>query len=212
MQEYHIDTTVSGRFLVEPSSCKPSPLLVGFHGYGQTAEDEIALLRQIPGSCDWLCCSIEALHPFYNAKGNLGACWMTSRERERCICENVRYADAVIKCVKISYAVSEVLVFQGFSQGTAMACRAALLGGHRASGVMLLGGDIPPELEVSGGIGRVHLARGSIDRFYPQEQYERDAVRLLDAAVTFDSCLYKGSHWANEEYFKAAGEFLRSFF
>ena len=38
------------------------------------------------------------------------------------------------------------LVFLGFSQGTAMAYRAALLGAHRPNGVIALGGDIPPEL------------------------------------------------------------------
>ena len=208
-QEYAIQTSVSGRYLLQLSSHSgTAPLFVGFHGYGQTAEDELALLRGIPGSEQCLCCSIEALHPFYTPRGEPGASWMTSRQRELRITENVHYVDAVIKRVRESGFVGDTLCFHGFSQGCAMACRAALLGSYRASGLMLLGGDIPPELSVNEGVGRVHLARGNGDRFYSQEKFEHDCARIRDTGLPVAATLFRGDHRANEEYFNAAGKFL----
>lgn len=209
MQEYAIQTPVSGRYLVRLPLCSgPAPILAGFHGYGQTAEDELALILDIPGSEKWLCCSIEALHPFYNPKGFSGASWMTSRQRELRIEENVRYVDTVIVRLRESYPVSSTLIFHGFSQGAGMAIRAAILGRHRTRGVMLLGGDIPPGISLSGWTGRVHIARGSRDPFYPQERFEQDIARLHDAGVPSVFCGFTGGHGGEDEYFRSAGEFL----
>jgi predicted esterase len=211
MQEYAFQTAVKGRYLLRSPSCAgPAPLLVGFHGYGQIAEDELALLSAIPGSDRWLCCSIEALHSFYTPQGTAGTSWMTSRHREQRIEENVRYVNGVIECVREHHSVSDQLVFHGFSQGVAMACRAAVLGRFRPFGLMILGGDIPPELELSGRLTRVHLARGNRDRIYSQEQYERDSATLHHAGVPFSTTLFSGGHRADEEYLAAAGEFLSS--
>ena len=209
MQEYTIQTSVRGRYLLQrPSHSGPAPLFVGFHGYGQTAEYELSLLSTIPGSGRWLCCSIEALHPVYIPTGDSGASWMTSRHREQRITENVLYVDAVIKRVRESGAVNDTLCFHGFSQGCGMACRAALLGSYRSTGLMLLGGDIPPELSVNGSVGRVHLARGNGDRFYTQEQFEHDSARIREGDLPFSATHFRGEHGANEEYFNAAGLFL----
>jgi predicted esterase len=145
MQEHRIETSVQGRYLVrKPSGGGQVPLLAGFHGYGQTAEDELALLGSIRGSDRWLLCSIEALHPFYNTRGEAGSCWMTSRDRELRIAENIRFVDAVLDRIRASCPAGGPLVLHGFSQGAGMACRAALLGRHPSSALMLLGGDIPP--------------------------------------------------------------------
>ena len=209
IRECTIRTSVSGRYLLQqPLHSAPAPLFVGFHGYGQTAEDELTLLSAISGSEQWICCSIEALHPVYNSKGDMGASWMTSRHREQRITENVNYVDAVIKLVRESGSVSETLCYHGFSQGCGMACRAALLGSYRASGLMILGGDIPPELSVNGGVCRVHLARGNGDHFYSQEKFEHDCARIREAGLPFTATLFSGEHRANEEYFHAVGEFL----
>ncbi len=209
MQEGIIQSSLSGRYLLRPpSDSGAAPLLAGFHGYGQTAEDEFNLLCSIPGAERWFCCSIEALHYIDTPAGIHGASWMTTRDRDQHIEENVRYVDAVIERIRVLYPVNDTLCFHGFSQGTGMACRAALLGRHRAEHVMLLGGDIPPELAVNDHIGRVHLARGNRDRLYSQERYECDIARLQDSGIAFVTSEFTGGHRANEAYFKAAGGFL----
>ncbi len=198
-----------GKYLLRlPAHSGPAPLLAGFHGYGQTAEDEFNLLCSIPGAERWFCCSIQALHSVYTQAGNPGASWMTSRDREQHIEENVCYVDAVIERLRSLYCVNDTLGFHGFSQGTGMACRAALLGRHRAGHIMLLGGDIPPELSVTDRMGRVHLARGCRDRLYSRERYERDSARLQEGGIAFVASDFIGSHRANEAYFNAAGAFL----
>ena len=76
-------TTVHGRYIIQNLKIKvPCPLLIGFHGYGETAEKQMKMMQKIPGINSWLCCSIQALHLFYNSKGDIGASWMTSQDRE----------------------------------------------------------------------------------------------------------------------------------
>jgi len=208
MQAYTFQTQISGRYLLRlPESSGPAPLLVGFHGYGQQAEDALAQLSAIPGTSEWLCCAIEALHSFYLPDGSAGASWMTGKNREQRIAENVQYVDGVIGRIKEMHELQERLVFYGFSQGAAMAWRAALLGRHRASALMVLGGDIPPELQLVGTF-RVHLARGNRDRLYTGEEFERDKAKLRHADLPFSALLFNGGHRAGEEYFAAAGKFL----
>jgi predicted esterase len=209
MQEFSFQTSVNGRYLLQPpSGSLPAPLLVGFHGYGQRAEDELALLCSIPGSGQWLCCAVEALHSFYIQRGSVGASWMTSRHRELRIEENLRYVNGVIASIRERYPVNNQIVFHGFSQGVAMACRAALLGSYTASALMLLGGDIPPGLDFSGSLLSVHLARGNRDSIYGIEKYEGDMATLRAAGVPVSATLFSGAHEAAEEYLVAAGNFL----
>lgn len=209
MQEHHLETTVSGRYLVEsPDAGGPFPLLAGFHGYGQTAEDELELLRNITGSDGWIRLSIEALHSFINAKGQPGASWMTRCDRELRIAENVRYVDAVIERVMAEQPVDGRLVLHGFSQGAGMACRTVVLGCHPVVGVMLLGGDIPPEIDDCSRMRAVHIGRGDRDRFYPQKRFEADFARLREAGVDTMENPYRGAHGPTAEYFDDAGRFL----
>jgi predicted esterase len=209
MNEHHLETTVSGRSLVElPESDGPFPLLAGFHGYGQQAEDELALLRKIPGSERFARCSIEALHPFMNSKGQPGASWMTRRDRDRRIAENVRYVDTVIGRLIDELPVDGRLVLHGFSQGAPMASRAAVLGTHPVAGVMLLGGDIPPELGDLTRMHAVHIGRGDRDHFYRKKQLDSDVLRLRKVGIEPEVSLYAGGHAPTGEYFEAAGRFL----
>lgn len=205
-----IKTMVSGRYIVQkPFGDGPYRLLAGFHGYGQLAEDELTLLKGMAGSSGWICCAIEALHPFYQQKGRVGANWMTSRNRELMIEDNVNYVDAVITELGSKYPLDGTLVYHGFSLGAAMAARAALLGSHEAAAVMLLGGNIPPEHEELRRMKRAHIARGNNDRLYTRKEFERDKTKLEQSGVPFDHCSFPGGHEAGEEYLMAAGEFLK---
>lgn len=205
-----IQATVQGRYLFRPPlQAAPPVLIAGFHGYGQTAENELALLKSIPGSETCSLCSIEALHQFYTTKGDPGASWMTSQQREARIAENVRYIDAVIEQI---LPAGSMLVLHGFSQGAGMACRAAVLGKHRASGVMMLGGDIPPELVLKDWFGKVHIARGIMDPLYKEENFRKDGIRLHDTGIEHILCAFSGGHMPAAEYFVSAGEFLEKLF
>jgi predicted esterase len=209
MQEHRVSARVSGRCLIAaPVGAGPFPLLAGFHGYGQTAEDGMELLQRIPGSEGWITCAVEALHPFMNAKGEPGASWMTRRDRDFRIAENVAYVDTVLAEVRAAYPASGTIVLHGFSQGVGMACRAAVLGCHRVSAVMLVGGDVPPELEWLEPMHSVHLARGDRDCIYPEESFVCDMERLAGSGVHVRDAVFRGSHAPNDAYHVEAGRFL----
>src|SRR6476659_3275663 len=94
MTETHlIENRVHGRYLVKRAS---SRLLVGFHGYGQTAEVMLRDLEQIPGAEERTLVSVQALHPFYARNEEVGANWMTRQDRDDAIADNILYVQRVM--------------------------------------------------------------------------------------------------------------------
>ena len=204
MSEVHIrtiPTTVHGRYLVRQGP--PERLLIGFHGYGETAEVHMAQLRQIPGIERWTAVAVQALHPFYlNRTGAIVASWMTSLDRELAIDDNRAYVRAIVD----QFPPPRQLVFLGFSQGVAMAYRAAA--GSSAAGVVALGGDVPPELfEGTPALPPVLIGRGTSEDWYTAEKFEKD-LKLLSAVTAVNTCVYDGGHEWTDAFRSAAGEFL----
>src|SRR5438128_1433642 len=101
-----------GRYLVvPPQSSGPVPVLVGFHGYGETAGTQLDRLRAIPGSEEWLVVSIQGLHRYYQRRTNeVVASWMTRQDRELAIADNVAYVTSVVEAVGRDYAAAGALV------------------------------------------------------------------------------------------------------
>jgi len=208
----HIPALVQGRYLLEaPIQVEGAPLLVGFHGYGENAERHLEELKRIPGASRFVLCAVQALHPFYNRTGEVIATWMTRLDREQAILDNVRYAASVVARVKQELPVSERLVYLGFSQGAAMAYRAAAGSGHACQGLIVLGGDVPPELERRdlAGFPPVLLGRGSSEEWYDAAKMEHDVELLRSRKVDVRPCVFQGGHEWTDEFRAAAGEFLR---
>src|SRR4029450_10039433 len=143
MRTLSIAAPTHGRVLVRDVG-SPRGLFVGFHGYAETAEVQMERLAAVPGADGWTLVAAQGLNRFYRGRTqDVVAGWMTRQDRSDAIRDNVAYVDNVIEATRIG---SEPIVFAGFSQGVAMAFRAAVLGSARASGVIAVGGDIPPEL------------------------------------------------------------------
>jgi predicted esterase len=207
-----IAALVHGRYLLEtPPDVAGASLLVGFHGYGESAERHLEELRRIPGASRCVLCAVQALHPFYNRTGEVIACWMTRLDREQAIQDNVRYVASVVAQVKQGLPVSERLVYLGFSQGAAMAYRAAAGAGHPCQGLIVLGGDVPPELERRDltGFPPVLLGRGSSEEWYDAAKMEHDVELLRGKRVDVRPVIFQGGHEWTDEFRAAAGEFLR---
>jgi predicted esterase len=196
-----IPTIVHGRYLVRQGP--PERLLIGFHGYGETADVHMAQLQQIPGIERWTAVAVQALHPFYlNRTGAIVASWMTSLDRELAIDDNRAYIRSIVE----QFPSPRQLVFVGFSQGVAMAYRAAA--GASASGIVALGGDVPPELfERTPSLPPVLIGRGVREDWYTAEKLEKD-FKLLSAVTTVSTCVFDGGHEWTDEFRGAAGEFL----
>jgi predicted esterase len=213
VNERIVAATVHGRYLIIPPAVSgPAPLLVGFHGYAEDAEAQIERLRAIPESSRWLVVSIQALHRFYQRRTNrVVASWMTSQDRELAIADNVAYVAACIDAVAEEWPPILKVVFAGFSQGVAMAFRAAVSATRGVAGVIAVGGDIPPELtpDALQRLPVALIARGRSDEWYTKEKFADDERRLRDCSVSVRALEFNAGHEWSSDVVAAASDFLR---
>lgn len=199
-----IETSVHGRYLYEERD--RARVVVGFHGYAETAEAHLAELAKIPGIEAWSVAAIQALHPFYTRAGNVVASWMTSLDRELAIADNIAYVRRVV-----AELGAQTVVFAGFSQGTAMAARAAAYAA-KAAGLILLGSDIPPEIKADPSVRfpPTLIGRGTGDEWYSEEKFKNDLNYLAAAGVPVTIFVFDGKHEWTDGFREQAGAFLRS--
>jgi predicted esterase len=199
MHAHTLPTQTHGRYLVRDGP--PQRLLLGFHGYGQNAEVHMADLEPIPGIDDWTVVAVQALNRFYAGRSTETAgCWMTRQDRELAIADNINY----VRAVAVAFPEARTIVVEGFSQGAAMAYRAAASLDH-VSGVLILGGDLPPD--VDGPLPSVLIGRGELDDWYTDEKLKKD-LSSLDGRARVETAVVKGRHEWTDAFRSAAGEFL----
>jgi predicted esterase len=210
--EQTIPTRTHGRYLVTPAEDAPAPFLVGFHGYGESAELQLGRLRAIPGSDHWTLVAVQGLHRYYLRRSqDVVASWMTRQDRELAIADNLAYVAAVVEAEWPVRRGSGALVFAGFSQGVAMAFRAAAASDRPVAGVVSVGGDVPPELDRAalGRLKRVLVCRGLHDEWYTSQKFEEDQARLREARVNLTALEFDGGHEWSGDVLQAASALLR---
>ena len=210
-----IGANTLGRYLVAPptSGGGAAPLLVGFHGYGENAEHHLEALQSIPGVGTWRVASVQALHRFYDRRsGAVVASWMTSQDRELAIRDNLAYVHDVVAELRSAGAPDTPLVYAGFSQGVAMAYRAALGAGHRCDGLIVLAGDVPPELydAPTDRWPPVLLGCGRGDEWYTETKLRADLVFLESRGIAHETEVFSGGHEWHLDFHAAAGRFLQT--
>lgn len=195
-----------------PASSDPAPMLVGFHGYAEPAETQRDRMRAIPGVDRWRLVTIQGLHRFYQRRTNeVVASWMTRQDRELAIVDNLAYVGGVVDAVAREWPGAPRVIYAGFSQGVAMTFRAAVAASRPVDGVIAVGGDIPPEIDVET-LARVRSAlvcRGSRDEWYTAEKFENDVRRLTDAGVRVTPLAFDGGHEWTGDVMNAVSLFLR---
>ena len=223
-----VPATIHGRVLIEPDEGAAVSLrvLAGFHGYAHAAGDMMADLNRIPGASDWTRVSIQALNRFYiRGDAQVVASWMTREDRDQAIADNIAYVDSAI--AQISSEVPgfspghlarpkghalRTIVYVGFSQGAAMAYRAALLGARPAAGIIALAGDIPPELKTNAATRhpwpKVLIGVGHLEQWYSSDKIDADRAFLESRGIDHSIVRFRGGHEWTEEFRNAAGEFL----
>ena len=210
MIERNISTATHGRYLMA-EAMPGSPLLVGFHGYAEAAEHEYQRVKSIPGAEHWVRVAVQGLHRFYRGRSSdVVASWMTSQGRELAIADNCGYVTSVVESVAAERSTSRILVFHGFSQGVAMAFRAAASSKFAVRGVIACGGDVPPELDTNSlaRIQSVLLGRGTRDEWYTSEKFDDDERRLRAAGIRVQAIRFEGGHEWTPAFCRAAGDFL----
>lgn len=205
----HVETRTHGRVLIVEASQSPAGLIVALHGYGQSAADALADLQCIPTIERWRIVAPQGLHRFYTRdQKKVVASWMTREDREFAVADNVAYVDEAI-----ARAAGGPIVCVGFSQGAAMAYRAARLGRHHVAGVIALGGDIPPEVrgqsEADGAAPwpAVLIGAGARDNWY-NERLDGDVAFLTAHGIAHEVVRFDGGHEWTAEFGAAAGRWL----
>jgi predicted esterase len=208
MIESTIPVRMHGRFLVRPGPS--ASMLVGFHGYGESADDQMPRLAAIRGSDTWTLVAIQGLHRFYERRTDrVVASWMTRQDRELAIADNVAYVSRVLDQV-LDGREPGVTVFAGFSQGVAMAYRAAVAARASKRFVIAVGGDVPPEIGPAAlaTLSGVLVCHGVDDPWYSREAFERDVHRLRAMGPTVEAHVVAGGHEWSRDVTAAASTFI----
>jgi predicted esterase len=132
---------------------------------------------------------------------------MTREDRDLAIADNLEYIGRVLGAVRQEGRAGRPLVFAGFSQGGAMAYRAAARYG--ADGVIVLAADVPPD--VAGGgvrLPRVLLGRGTGDAWYTEDKYAADLDALRGLGSRVEGCVFDGGHEWTAPFHAAAARLL----
>lgn len=199
-----------GRYLVEvPRGDGPWPVLMGFHGYAETAAVHLEALARLDPAHAWLRVSVQGLHRFYTRAQDVVASWMTREDRTLAVADNVAYAAAVRAAIARDYATSTPLVMVGFSQGAAQAYRAGLAAGDACAGIIVLGGDLPPDVATeAAALPPVLIGRGHDDPWYSAATLAGDRARLAASGTPFAVCEFDGAHDWGEPFVQAAAAWL----
>jgi predicted esterase len=208
MKILNIATGIHGRVLVREAT-DPSAIVAGFHGYLENADIQMARLEELPGAHKWTLISVQGLNRFYRARSEeVVAGWMTRQDREEMIADNIAYVD---RAIEMTAPAGLPLFTTGFSQGVAMAFRAGVRGRRRASGIVAVGGDVPPELlgDTALEFPAVLLARGERDDWYTAAKLGADVVALHARKLQAETLVYASGHDWTAEVADVAAAFIQ---
>ena len=207
-----LQVRMHGRYLVrKPSLPGPWPVLVGFHGYRENAAMHLAALEAVSGLDGWLLVAVQGLHRFYTRGGEVVASWMTKEDRDLAIADNVAYVQQVVDAVRAEFPTTETLVFAGFSQGTAMAFRAAA---HiRATALVAAGADVPPDVAAGTSVPLppILYGRGHRDDLYSAQQHADDVAALQRLGTEVESVTFDGGHELSADFLASMGRMMNRF-
>jgi predicted esterase len=209
MSVHTIAARIHGRYLIHAPTDEAAGTVCGFHGYKENAEIHMMALRRVAGDRPWRLVSVQALNRFYSKAGDVVGNWMTRQDRDQAIADNVAYVAAVLSEIAAEYGAARPIVYAGFSQGVGMAYRAAAFAGRPVDGLIVLAGDVPPDVApVAAQLPKILLGRGTHDQWYTAEKSARDHDVLRAAGADVIEHVFDGGHEWHDTFVARAGAFL----
>ena len=203
-----IPTGTHGRYLVDIGEHSRATL-VGFHGYQENAAIMFDVLKKIAGPRAIGVVSIQGLHRFYTKSNDVIASWMTKEDREHAIADNVAYVAKVLSAVADESGITRPLIYVGFSQGVAMAYRAAAFAQRPCDGVIALAADVPPDVApLAASLPKVLIGRGSEDKWYTADKASKDRAVLDQAGVGVVEHVFDGGHVFAADFIAKCASFV----
>jgi len=208
VQTRTVRTHIHGRYLVDiPEHSRAT--LVGFHGYQESSAIHFDVLRRIAAGRAIGLVSVQGLHRFYTRANDVVASWMTKEDRDHAIADNIEYVGHVLSAVAEERGLTRPLVYVGFSQGVAMAFRAAAFVQRPSDGVIALAGDLPPDVApVAATLPRTLIGRGTSDAWYTADKAAKDRDTLSAAGVSSLEHVFEGGHEWEACFIERAGQFI----
>ncbi|MFI5228316.1 MAG: alpha/beta hydrolase [Gemmatimonadales bacterium] len=177
------------------------------HGYGQLAGEFIRYFADLADDRT-LVVAPEALNRFYlSAPENtsardraVGATWMTREDRASDIADYVELLDALYDDVAADAARSGVAVnVLGFSQGAATATRWVTHGRSPIARLVLWGGLVPPDTDLTRGHGALRdvpltIVMGRRDHYVDGAALAAEEARLTSAGIRYELIQFDGGH------------------
>ena len=170
------------------------------HGYGQLAGDFITEFEPIQDSSRFIVAP-EALSRFYVGRkpSQVGASWMTRECRDQEINDYLAYLNQVALFVYDMLDRRVPSTVLGFSQGATTASRWVTLGRFPAKRLILWGGDIAQDLNLSE-YGPVlnqlspTFIVGDKDRYLNEERVQKEESRLKEHEISYELISFNGGH------------------
>ena len=180
----------------EPDS--PAPTVVGLHGYGQTGEDFLHLVRRIIPH-RYFAVAPQGFNQLWDWRsGKVTFSWMTSFEKEDSIKRNNRFLHTILdRLVHEGKTDPDGVFLLGFSQGSSVAFRFALQYPERVRGLISVCSDLPPDvrerLDVLSQTPML-IAHAVNDRFVSPKKTQRGIRALQSAGMDVRVLSFEGEH------------------
>jgi predicted esterase len=205
MQEHHLPVSRTARHFSLGALEGARDVWIVCHGYGQLAARFLERFHALESGHRCVVAP-EALSRFYLTENaserRVGASWMTREERLHEIDDYVRYLDALHKAVVPRGAKVTAL---GFSQGAATVCRWVAMGSAHVDRLIVWGGEIPPDLDLSldKAAARLRavqltLVYGTRDQFFTPKIVAATESRLQEHEIRYELVPFEGGHEIDE--------------
>jgi len=190
----------AGYYYFEPGTSKTDsePMLMGFHGYGQTGKEFLEVIRNLapPG---FSLVAPQGLNQIWNPKTNeITFSWMSSFEREDGIRTNNHFLASVIDELRETEKIDPMrVILLGFSQGSSVAYRFAAKHPEKICGLISVCSDLPPDVESDLELLRkipVLVLYTPDDRWVPPEKPREAVAALKSAGVEAEAISFRGKH------------------
>jgi len=205
MEEHHLPVSRTARYFTLGSPERAQDVWFCCHGYGQLAARFLERFRPLEAKHRCIVAP-EGLSRFYLTESpterRVGASWMTREDRLHEIADHVWYLDAVYGKVVPPRARVTAL---GFSQGAATVCRWVAMGSARVDRLIVWGGEIPPDLDLTEDraaerlrTSHLTLVYGTRDEFFTPKIVAATESRLREHDILYELIPFDGGHEMHE--------------
>ena len=199
----HVQTPRTARVVLCGNRKAAREVWFVLHGYAETADEFIQHLAPFATE-ERLFVAPEGLSRFYRRgmRGEVGASWMTSRDRTHEIDDYVAYLNRVRDRITEGSPSADSLNVLGFSQGAATAARWMSRSNESVDQLVLWGGGIPDDVEVEAlqaSLNRTIIVTGSKDPYIAENDVSELLDRMERGELMYDHIRYDGKHNLNGE-------------